>query len=583
MKLELVEGSRSKILALIVLGIMSVFAIRLFYLQVIRHDHYVAVADQEQLKQRVIPAKRGMVYALDGTAPMKLVMNETVYTVFVNPKNIKNDEVVLQALREVAGGNLRDGVKEMLANKKSQYQIVATKLTRQQAEKLKERKEDDFQAVGFHAVSQRVYPEGGLAGQMLGFVDAEGNGKYGIEGKLNDRLKGVDGALQTVTDYREVPLTIGDKNTKTPQKDGENIVLSIDRNIQSYAEDALRRGIEKAGGKTGSVVVMDPKTGEVKAMANAPSYAPNDFSKVTDAALFNNAVISSPYEPASVIKTFTMAAGLDKGVITPETTYVNTDSIKVYDRTIFNAFRGLTGTRTMQEVLNNSLNTGTVTIAQRLGDGSNVTKQSRDIMYDYFHNRFGLGTQTGIELSNEAVGVLISPDQAEGNAVRYSNMTFGQGLDVTMIQVASGFSSVINGGKYYNPTVVHGLINEAGDLEKAGHSPVRSTISPEASATMRTMLRDSRKSVAYMASQDRPGYVIGGKTGTAETIKNGVYTKTETVGTYLGFGGNDTPQYVIMVQVAAPGKNMEGGIHASPIFTDISNWMIDYQKIQPKG
>ncbi len=580
MKLELVQGSRSKILALIVLGIMSVFAIRLFYLQVIRHDHYVTLADQEQLKSIRIPAKRGEIYALDGTVLTKLVMNKTVYTVFVEPKNITNDDEVLTSLREVAGGNMRSGAKEMIAEKESLYAIVATRLTRLQADALKEK---NHFGVGFHAVSERVYPEGPLAGQVLGFVDAEGEGKYGVEGGLNEKLKGVDGTLRTVTDYREVPLTIGDKNIKTPQKDGENIVLSIDRNIQSYAEDALRRGVEKVGGKTGSVVVMDPRTGEVKAMANAPSYAPADFSKVTDASLFNNAVISSPYEPASVIKTFTMAAGLDKGVITPQSTYVNTDSIKVYDRTIFNAFRGLTGTRTMQDVLNNSLNTGTVTIAQRLGDGANVTRQSRDVMYDYFHNRFGLGTQTGIELSNEAVGTLIAPDQVEGNAVRYSNMTFGQGLDVTMIQVASGFSSVVNGGSYYNPTIIHGSVDDTGALKEIAHASVRSTISPEASATMRTMLQDSRKSVSYMSSQDRPGYVIGGKTGTAETIKNGVYTKTETVGTYLGFGGNDTPQYVIMVQVAAPGKNMEGDIHASPIFTDISNWMIDYQKIQPKG
>lgn len=580
MKLELVQGSRSKILALIVLGIMSVFAIRLFYLQVIRHDHYVALADQEQLKHIPIPAKRGVIYALDGSSPTKVVMNEMVYTVFVDPQIIKDDEKVLQSIRDVAGGTMRPGAKEMIADKKSRYQIIATKLTRSQADKLKEK---DLLGVGFHEVSQRVYPEGGLAGQLLGFVDAEGNGQYGVEGKLNDTLKGKAGTLQTVTDIRDVPLTIGDRNIRTPKKDGENIVLSIDRNIQSYAEDALRKGLDKAGGKTGSVVVMDPKTGEVKAMANYPSYAPADFSKVTDASLFNNAVISSPYEPASVIKTFTMAAGLDKGVITPQTTYVNTDSIKVYDRTIFNAFRGLTGTRTMQDVLNNSLNTGTVTIAQRLGDGENVTRQSRDVMYDYFHNRFGLGTQTGIELSNEAVGTLIAPDQVEGNAVRYSNMTFGQGLDVTMIQVASGFSSVVNGGRYYNPTMIHGSVDDTGALKESAHNSVRSTISPEASATMRTMLQDSRKSVSYMSSQDRPGYTIGGKTGTAETIKNGVYTKTETVGTYLGFGGNDTPQYVIMVQVAAPGKNMEGGIHASPIFTDISNWMIDYQKIQPKG
>lgn len=329
---------------------------------------------------------------------------------------------------------------------------------------------------------------------------------------------------------------------------------------------------------------MNPNNGQVLAMANYPTYDPAQFSKVEDAALFNNAVISAPYEPASVIKTFTLATGIDKGVITPQSTYVNTDSIKVYDVTIRNTFLGLTGVTTMQDVLNNSLNTGTVTVAQRLGDGANINRQSRDTLYDYFYNRFGLGHGTGIELANESAGLVISPEQQEGNAVRYSNMTFGQGLDVTMIQVAAGFSSVVNGGHYYQPTVVAGTL-EDDNLSIKAQAPAlkRQTVSSSTSATMRTMLHDARQSVSYMRDADKKGYTIGGKTGTAETLKNGSYVKTETVGTYLGYGGKDAPEYVIMVQVAAPNRNLEGGLHASPIFTDISNWMIEYRSIPPKG
>ena len=457
----------------------------------------------------------------------------------------------------------------------------ATKLTHVQAEKLKEK---NLLGIGFHEETQRVYPEGSLAGQVLGFVNAEGNGNYGVEAALNDRLGGVDGQLRTVTDVRDVPLTIGDQNIHIPAKDGENVVLSIDRNVQSYAEDALKRGIDRVGATQGSVIVMNPNNGQVLAMANYPTYDPAQFSKVEDAALFNNAVISAPYEPASVIKTFTLATGIDKGVITPQSTYVNTDSIKVYDVTIRNAFLGLTGVTTMQDVLNNSLNTGTVTVAQRLGDGANINRQSRDTLYDYFYNRFGLGHGTGIELANESAGLVISPEQQEGNAVRYSNMTFGQGLDVTMIQVAAGFSSVVNGGHYYQPTVVAGTL-EDDNLSIKAQAPAlkRQTVSSSTSATMRTMLHDARQSVSYMRDADKKGYTIGGKTGTAETLKNGSYVKTETVGTYLGYGGKDAPEYVIMVQVAAPNRNLEGGLHASPIFTDISNWMIEYRSIPPKG
>jgi cell division protein FtsI/penicillin-binding protein 2 len=254
----------------------------------------------------------------------------------------------------------------------------------------------------------------------------------------------------------------------------------------------------------------------------------------------------------------------------------------VDDTVVRNAFLGLTGTITMQDVLNNSLNTGTVTVAQRLGDGRSITRPARDTMYDYFHNRFGLGRVTGVELANESMGLVVSPEQTEGNAVRYSNMTFGQGLDVTMLQVAAGFSSVVNGGMYYTPTVIEGELT-GGVMKSTQPQVQRRTVSESTSQDMRSMLVAARRSVSYMRDADKPGYNIGGKTGTAETLRNGRYVKSETVGTYLGFGGATEPEYVIMVQVSAPNRNLEGGLHASPIFTDISNWMIDYLRIPPKG
>ena len=579
MKLELQEGSRSHILLWVLLAIILVFILRLFYLQVIRHDHYVALASNEQLKSLEIPAKRGMIYAMDGDTPVPLVMNRAVYTVFADPQIVTDEEAVIKAVQEIAGGNARSGLSEMLADKDSRYKIMATKLTRTQADKLKAKR---LAGVGFQEESQRDYPEGGLAGQILGFVNSEGDGSYGVESALNDRLKGEAGRLQTVTDVRDVPLTIGDNNINIPAKDGDNIALSIDRNIQSHTEDALKKGIEKAGATSGSVIVMDPSSGRVMAMANYPSYKPAEYGKVTDAAWFNNAVISSPYEPASVIKTFTLATGIDRGVIKPGSTYYNTDSIRVEDVTIRNAFRGLVGELNMQDVLNNSLNTGTVVVAQRLGDGKHITRQARDIMYDYFYNRFGLGQVTGIELANESAGLVISPKELEGNAVRYSNMTFGQGLNVTMVQVAAAFSSVVNGGKYYQPSIIAGTVAD-GTLDTKNNAALRQPISAQTSSQMRDMLQKARNSVSYMRDADKKGYVIGGKTGTAETLRDGRYVKSETVGTYLGYGGGDTPEYVIMVQVSAPNRNLEGGIHASPIFTDISNWMIDYLRIPPKG
>lgn len=582
MKLELQKGSRSRILAAIVLGVMALFVVRLFYLQVIQHEHYVTQANKEQLKQFVYPAKRGVIYGMDGNTPVQMVMNETVYTVFIDPQIIeaKNEAKVIDVIKRVAGGNARPGLEEMVAKKESRYQIVATEITRTQADKIKESK---LRGIGFQQGTRRVYPEGSLAGQTLGFVNKEGKGQYGIEGALNDRLTGKDGLLQTVTDVSDVPLTIGDRNIKRPAVNGENIVLSIDRNVQSYAQQALVSGMKEAGATKGNVIVMDPATGKVLAMANAPDFNPAEYNKVTDAADFVNDVVSVPYEPASVIKTFMMSAGIDQGVITPASTYTNTDSIKVYDRTISNALKGHTGVLTMQKVLDWSLNTGTVTVAQRLG-GGDVNEKARKIMYDYYHDRFGLGQATGIEVAGEVSGNLISPDKQEGNAVRYSNMSFGQGLDVTTIQVAAGFAAMVNGGNFYTPTVIAGKMETDGTFTKAVAQPERTAIiKPTTSSQMIEMTRAARASAPFLTAKDKKGYLIGGKTGTAETIKNGVYVKNQTIGTYLGYGGDSAPKYVIMVQVSAPGKNLEGGIHAGPIFTDISNWMIDYLKLQPKG
>ena len=574
-----IQGNRTRILAVSCVAIMAIFIVRLFYLQVIDHERYISLADQEQLKRLVIPAARGEIYAMDGDAPVKVVLNETVYTVFVDPQVVTEPKAVVEAIRSIAGGNARDNLDELVKKKESRYQIVATKVTRKQAELLKKR---NLKGLGFQATSQRVYPEGQLAAQTLGFVNAEGKGQYGVEDYLNDRLVGKDGVLQSVTDVSNVPLTIGRQNINQPAKNGDNILLTIDRNIQSYTEKALADGLARTHATNGSVIVMDPQSGKVLAMANLPTYNPAEYNKVEDAQAFNNGIVTTPYEAGSVFKTFTVATGLDKGVIEPNSTYVNTDRITVEDRTIVNAAKGHTGTITMQDALNFSLNTGMVTIAQRLGDGSKITKAARDTIYQYYHDKFGLGELTGIQVSGEAAGRVISPEEQEGNAVRYSNMVFGQGLDITMVQVAAGFSALVNGGTYYYPTVIDGVVKDDGRIapEKT-KTPRQGIVTQATSAKLREMTYQARKS---LPSGDRAGYFIGGKTGTSQTIENGQYVLDQTIGTYLGYGGTEaSSKYVIMVQVSGKNMNLEGNIHAKPIFTDISNWMIDYMKIQPKG
>ena len=578
MKSKLKKMSRTNILGLALLLAFSAIVVRLFQLQIIDNEKYLALADAEQMKRFEIPAQRGLIYAMDGKTPTKLVMNESIYTVFADPQMIKDDEKseIISKIKEVAGGNVRDGFESLLDKKESRYQILATKISRKQAEMIKE---SDFTGIGFQETSQRVYPEGQLASQVLGFVNSEG-GQYGIEGALNDELSGKDGQLKTVTDVSGVPLTIGSRDIDTPAEDGKNVVLSIDRNIQAQAEKILKNKLESSGAKDGSVIVMDPQTGKVMAMANYPTYNPAEFSTVTDASVFTNGTTTSAYENGSVIKSLTMAMGIDTGVVSPSDTYYNKDFVEIEDITINNAVLGHTGMITFQTAMNYSLNTGMVEIASRLGGGQ-INKTARDTMYNYYHDRFGLGEKTGVEVYEEK-GTVISPENAEGNAVRYSNMSFGQGMNTTMIQTASAFSSIINGGTLYKPIVINGEITSSGEYKQADaevrqENVIKSTTSDQ----IRDVLVTARNSVG--TTNDLAGYRVGGKTGTSQTIENGGYVDYQTIGSYLGFGGNNTPKFVIMVAVSGAGQNLQGTQDAGPIFTELSNWMLTYLKIQPEG
>jgi len=579
MKLELQKGSRSKVLAAILFGLMTIFVVRLFYLQVIQHGYYIDLANREQVKRLTIPAKRGQIYALSGSTPVPLVMNQDVYTVFADPTETTNDNEIISTIEKVAGGNARSNLQNLLDKKDSRYQILATKITLAQANMIKSK---NYSGIGFQAGNQRVYPEGSLAAQILGFVNDDGIGQYGVEEKLNKQLTGENGLLQSVTDVNDIPLTIGNHNINKPAKDGVNEVLSIDPSVQSYTEQALANGLKRTGATRGSAVILDPQTGRILAMANLPTFDPSKITDVQNNAVFNNGVVSAPYEPGSDMKTLTMATGIDKGVVDANSTYNNTDHIQIDDVTISNASLGQTGTITLQHAMNWSLNTGFVTVAMRLGDGTSINRQARDTMYDYFHNKFHLGSLTGVEVSGEIAGTVIPPTDVQGNAVRYSNMAFGQGMDVTMIQVASAFCSIVNGGNYYKPTVLAGSVDKNGNYNANQITTPTHPIKLSTAYQVREMTHIAR--TTNFPGVDKPGYYVGGKTGTSQVVKGGVYASDETIGTYLGYGGTEsTSRYVIMVQVSGDHKELAGNYDAMPIFTDISNWMLGYLNIQPKG
>ena len=579
--MQYLTRSRTGLLAIILLGAMAIFVLRLFQLQILQHSEYVERARQSQQRSFVMPATRGEIYMMDGKVAVPVVLNQSAYTMIADPQTVKSSErdEILSSLREIAGGEMSEDAEGQLKNEKSRYEVLARNLTRAQAEALKKK---DFSGILYQQGSIRSYPEGKLGAHVLGFVNTEGKGQYGVEGGLDERLKGSDGLLRSVTDVRNVPLTVGKDNIRVEPKSGENIVLTIDRNIQSYAEEALKSGLDKASATEGSVLIMNPNTGQVLAMANYPTYDPAEYSKVEDASVFMNQTTMVPNEMGSIMKSFTIATGLDKGAITPQSTYMNTDCIEVADRTMCNSTKGLGGVTDIQGIITNSLNVGTITVGRRLGNGSQIDLSARQILYEYYHDRFGLGEKTGIEIAEEQ-GYIYPPDSVEGNEVRYSAMTYGQSMTLTMIQVATGFCSIVNGGQYYQPTLLDGTMDESGNLTPSQHKPIRQTVSEQTSAEVRQLLYTARSST-WLGKEDKAGYIVGGKTGTSETVVDGKYTQTETSATYIGYGGTDAPEYVIMVRVAAPGKglNLEGGLHAGPIFTEISNWMIDYMKLAPR-
>ena len=570
--------TRSTLLRWGLMIIIAVFVVRLFYLQIIRHDFYVSEARNIQVQPLTILPERGEIYMTDGDEIVPLVLNEKVYTVFADPANVKDSGATADTLRRLIGGNLVKDFESLLRDetKTIRYRVLARNVSREQAELIKK---EDLAGIGMQQNSRRVYPEGMLAAQTLGYVNNDGKGQYGLEESQNDRLAGRAGVLETVTDVRKIPLTIGDSDINTPAVNGDNLVLTVDRSVQLKAEELLKVGLERAKATKGSIVVMDPHSGGVIAMANLPTYDPAKYNEVEDYANFQNNVVSYPYENGSVIKALSMGAGLDSGAVTVNSTFADgSGCTQVDDRKICNVEEDpRQASATMLDTLRYSLNTGVVYIAKRMGDGE-INRTSRDTIYRYFHDKYRFGQLTGIEQAGEARGTIIAPNEQEGNNVRYANMMFGQGMDLTMIQTTAAFSAEINGGTYYKPHLIAGIRDDDGVVTKRPASIVaKDIISPESSAEARDLIWQGRKT-GFFGKNDRDGYKVGGKTGTSQVIdpKTGQYSDENSVGTYIGFGGIDEPRYVIMVRVDdAKVGGYEGTTAAGPIFNDMSNWMLD--------
>jgi cell division protein FtsI (penicillin-binding protein 3)/stage V sporulation protein D (sporulation-specific penicillin-binding protein) len=386
-----------------------------------------------------------------------------------------------------------------------------------------------------------------------------------------------------VRDVRNTPLAIGINDISIPAKNGDNVVLTIDRNVQSQVELSLKEGLERMGAESGSVVVLNPQNGEVMAMANYPTYDPAEYGKVENAEVFQNKTVSYAYEPGSIMKSMAMGAALDLGAVRPGSQYHNTGCTQIDDAEICNLSRQVDGqTLDMTGVLAWSLNTGMVWVLNQMG-GGDITMAARQSLYDYYTARYQFGRLTGIEQIGETAGFISQPDTVHGARVVYSNMMFGQGINVTNLQVAAAFSAAINGGKYYRPHIIAGTYNNDSFVPQKTESPMEGTLKPETSTELKEMLHEARKIYGVNPRNDQ-GFYVGGKTGTAQIYDEatGGYSETQTVGTYIGYGadGTKTPKYVIMVRVdPTKNKHFNGSDDAMPIFNEISNYMLRYMGV----
>ncbi|MBQ3280629.1 penicillin-binding protein 2 [Candidatus Saccharibacteria bacterium] len=577
---------RLKVLKYITLGAFLIITVRLFFIQIIEHDKWVEKANEQHTILETITAKRGEIYMMDGEEPTAVVLNQAVYQVIIDPAVTPKDEIK-NALEKHAKEYITANLDEVYNTEGLRYFIVAKNVPYTNASKIAE---EGIKNVWLKEGNKRVYPEGEMGSTVLGFVNSDGLGQYGVEGSLNTLLTGKDGLLKSISDVNNVALSIGKDNIKIPAEDGKNVVLSIDRGLEKGVEEVLADAINSTAATNAAALVMNPNTGEVVAMTALPGYNPGDYGNVKDASIYINQVTEVPYEPASIFKNFIFSAALNEGKMTADTTYVNTPSTEVDGNTIWNAEQRAklnNQTLTMRDALYWSLNVGSIQALKFLGGNPNeITAEGREKMYDYYYNKFRLGHATGIELI-EQEGFIWEPHaEIYGLNAAYANMTFGQNLSATMIQTATAFSSVVNGGVWRTPSVVKGTLENGTIKPLENHEKVEDQIlTAETSATMRSLLINNR-SYKARAGIDKPGYDVGGKSGTAQVIVDGAYDESMSnlVGSYIGFvaPSGQMPSYVIMVKMWGEGKALSGG-EAQNLFDTLSNYVIDYLKIKPEG
>jgi len=545
---------------------------RLVYWQGIRHHDLARRAAEQHDDHIVLPAVRGQILDRRGSL---LATNTAVYSVFASPDQIPagQQSMIAARLAPVLGMDQADLMARLSSPRKFEYLKRRVPVdVAQQLDRLK------LPGIGRLQETARTYFEGAvpgttLAANLLGFVNADGQGNYGVEGYYNALLAGQAGSETTIVDLLNHPIVLSDRKRQEPV-DGATLQLTLDSAIQVVAERALADGVRKYQAESGSLMIMEPKTGRIIAWADVPTYDANQYPAVAQnqPALFVDPIVSHLYEPGSVMKVVTLSGALDAHAITPEYSFYEPGSVTIGGATIHNWDGKAHGWVSMAEVLRNSLNVGAVKAMQLEGT---------DRFYQSLQ-RFGIGDPTGVDLAGEVHAPL--RDSNRWLLSEFATATYGQGVAVTPIEMLMAINVIATGGDLVWPHVVDQITDSHGQVRPVHPRVIRRAVTPETAQQMQQMMVgvvDGPHGSGFAARIDGFRNRIAGKTGTAEIPVNGSYQNGEVIAAFVGFLPATNPQFTMMVIVRKPRILFEGAYVAAPLWKTVATALITQWNIAP--
>ncbi|HET7122156.1 MAG TPA: penicillin-binding protein 2 [Solirubrobacterales bacterium] len=520
---------------------------RAFWLQGVQGSTFASEAISQQTETITVPGLRGDLLDRRGN---KLAASEDAATIFATPYQVKNPPATAAKLAPILEQPRGEVLEALTAE--SGFSYVAQKVSLGTAAEIEAL---EIEGIGELPDSRRTYPQGDVAGQVIGAVGSQNQGLSGLEAGEEEVLGGSDGERRIVKDALGEPIRL---ETVKEAEDGEDIQLTLDPVVQAKTEEALAEVGETYTPAGATAIVVDPRTSQVLAMANWPPVDPSDLSEVSNEDLLNKAT-GFTYEPGSTFKAFTVSAALEEKLVTPTSEFVLPPQIQVADRTIEDAEPRPTETMTTEQILARSSNVGAVTIGEKVG-ATNFSK---------WISRFGFGRQTGIQYPAEEIGIVPSLDEYSGSSI--GNLPIGQGLSVTPIQMVAGYTAIANGGWLKPPQ----LIKRIGEREI--HEPRgKRVISPQVAAEVREMLEGVLAPGGTASEVSVPGYTLAGKTGTAQVAEDGTYSETRYIASFIGFAPAQHPQLLAAVIVNEPEGEIYGGSVAAPAFGKIAEYVLPY-------